>query len=215
MLRWIAKTMFQGLAALIPVGVTLVIILWLGIWIESLFANPLQDLFPGSSEIYRMGMGIASFLLLLFCFGLLMKLWLVRKMVEMVEGWLAQLPVVKTVFGAIKDIMKFLGAGNGGMGDMVVMVTMENGWRQLGIVTRQDFTHLPPALQNGNPDVVAVYLPFSYQLGGFTYFIDRSRCAPVPGMSVENAMRYSMMAWLGSDTAAPAPEKTSDNDAAS
>ena len=204
MLRWILKTMVQGLVALIPIGLTLGLVVWLGVWLEGLFANPLKDLFPGSGEVYRMGMGIASFVLLMFLCGLMMKLWLVRKLLAVMENWLSQLPVVKTVFGAIKDVTRFFGgSGKSKGGDMVVMVTTERGWRQIGIVTRQEFNDLPRELLNGAEDMIAVYLPFSYQLGGYTYFMKRSECEPVPGMSVEDAMRYAMMAWLGSDSNAP------------
>lgn len=200
MLRWIMKTMGQGLVAMIPLGATLAIILLMGMWLESLFANPLKGLFPGSSEVYRMGMGIATFLVLMFLCGLLVKWWLVRRLLDWVEGRVMQLPLVKTVFGAIKDVMGFLGGGKDGKktGDMVVMVTTREGWRQLGIVTRQDLLDLPHEVHGGNPNLIAVYLPFSYQLGGFTYFIERDRCEPVPGMSAEDGMRYAMMAWLGS-----------------
>ena len=203
MLRWIMKTMGQGLVAMIPIGATVALIAVLGIWLEKLFANPLRGLFPGSNEVYRMGMGIASFLVLMFLSGLLVKLWLVQKLLAWIESWFMALPLVKTVFGAIKDVTKFLG-GSEKKGDMVVMVTLENGWRQLGIVTRQDLGGLPEGLSGGDGEVMAVFLPFSYQLGGFTYFIKRSQCEPVPGMSVEDAMRYAMMAWLGSGDQSPA-----------
>ena len=199
MIKWFFKVLGQGLMVLIPVGLTVGIVLGLGIWLERLLANPLKDLFPGSSEIYQMGMGIATFLLLVFVVGLLMNLWVVRKLFSWIEASLKQLPVVKTLFGAIQDVMQFVGGGKGGMGgDMVVMVTQPNGWRQIGIVTRQDFTGLPEKLTGDGDNIIAVYLPFSYQLGGFTYFIDKSQCEPVPGMSVEDAMRYAMMAFLGS-----------------
>lgn len=215
MVRWILKTMGQGLVAMIPIGATLGIILLLGMWLERMFANPLKGLFPGSSEVYRMGMGIASFLILMFLCGLLVKLWLVRRILDWIEGRLMQLPLVKTLYGALKDVMNFVGGGKNGKktGDMVVMVTTKEGWRQIGIVTRQDFDELPPELLGDKIDLIAVFVPFSYQLGGFTYFIERERCEPVPGMSVEDAMRYAMMAWLGSSSgretsgkALPAPD---------
>lgn len=199
MLRWFLKMVGQGLMALIPLSLTVGLLLFLGIWVERILSNPLKGLFPGSNEVYRMGMGIAFFVGLAFVVGLLMNLLLVRRLFGWLEARIKQLPLVKTVYGAIQDVMQFLAGGKGEMrGSLVVMVTLENGWRQLGIVTRQDFGELPPEITAGGQDRIAVYLPFSYQLGGFTYFIERSRCEPVPGMSVEDAMRYSMMAWIGS-----------------
>lgn len=190
----------------IPLTLTLGLVIGLGVWAERLLANPLKGLFPDDSEIYRMGMGILSFLALVFIIGLMMNFWVVRRLFSWVEGRIRQLPLVKTVYGAIQDVMQFLGGKGEKKGDMVVVVQLENGWRQLGIVTRQDFSNLPPELL-GQGDRIAVYLPFSYQLGGFCYFVERSQCTPVPGMSVEDAMRYSMMAWLGSGGDAGAPKK--------
>lgn len=199
MLRWILKTMGQGLMALIPITLTVGVVLALGVWVEALLSNPFKGLFPGSNEVYRMGMGIMMFCILMFLCGLLLKSRFIRRLLDMVESWIMQLPLVKTLYGAIKDIMQFLGGNGGKKGDMVVMVTLDNGWRQLGIVTRQDFSSLPRELLGGNDNAIAVYVPFSYQLGGFTYFIDRSQCQPIPGMSVEDAMRLALMGWLGSE----------------
>ncbi len=200
MFRWIMKIMGQGMVALIPICLTIGLIVAIGIWFANLLSNPLKSLFPGAGEAYLTSMGILSALALIFLVGLLMKLWVVRKLFDWVERPIKQLPLVKTVYSAIQDVMKFLSAGKTGKkGDMVVMVTHEKtGWRQLGIVTRQEFGDLPPEIQGDNPDLVAVYMPFSYQMGGFTYFIPRSQCQPVPGLKAEDAMRYSVMAWLGS-----------------
>ena len=198
MVRWFLKICGQGLVVLIPIGLTLWLVLGLGYWLEQMLANPFKEVFPAGSQIYRVGMGLAAFTLLVFMVGLLMNLWVVRRLFGWIEKSFKQLPVVKTVFGAIQDVMRFIAGGKGGVaGDMVVLVDLPGGMQQLGIVTRQHFDDLPIPL--GGEKRVAVYLPFSYQLGGFTYFIAPARCKPVPGMSIEDAMRYAMMAFLGSE----------------
>lgn len=197
MLKWFLKICGQGLVVLIPIGLTLWIVLGLGYWLERMLANPFKEVFPAGSRIYGVGMGLAAFVLLIFTVGLLMNLWVVRKLFGWIEKSLRQLPVVKTVFGAIQDVMRFIAGGKGGVGgDMVVLVDLPGGMQQLGIVTRQHFEDLP--IPAGGEGRIAVYMPFSYQLGGFTYFLDKAKCTPVQGMSVEDAMRYAMMAFLGS-----------------
>jgi uncharacterized membrane protein len=42
-----------------------------------------------------------------------------------------------------------------------------------------------------------VYLPMSYQIGGFTVFISRDRLIPLD-MSLEQAMRFAMTAGVKS-----------------
>lgn len=199
MFKWFLRVFVQGLAAMIPTALTIAVIVWLGIMVEGLFSLPLKGIMPSGPDLLRTLKGIVFFVVIVFLFGLLMKLWLVRHLFDWFEARIISIPLVKTVYSSIKDVMHLLGGKGTSKGDMVVMVTLDNGWRQLGIVTRQNFSTLPPELINGDPNLIAVYVPFSYQLGGFTYFIDRRQCQPVPGMSVEDAMRVSIMAWVGSD----------------
>jgi uncharacterized membrane protein len=73
----------------------------------------------------------------------------------------------------------------------VVLVQMQNGAEQLGFLTREDFADLP----GFDPDRVAVYLPMSYQLGGFTVIVPRSRIREVP-MKAEDALRFCVTAGV-------------------
>lgn len=198
MFKWFMRVFVQGLVAMVPVALTVLVIVWLAAIVEGMLSYSWRDLVPTAGGVFRTFRVAAAFVLVVFLFGLLMKFWVVRHLFDWVEAWIIKIPLVKTVYGGIKDVMGMFGGKGGAKGDMVVMVTLENGWRQLGIVTRQSFAGLPAELTNGDASLVAVYLPFSYQLGGFTYFIDRRVCEPVPGMSVEDAMRVSIMAWVGS-----------------
>jgi uncharacterized membrane protein len=71
----------------------------------------------------------------------------------------------------------------------------------LGFVTRADFADAPAGLARA--DEVAVYLPMSYQVGGYTVFVPKSACTAVD-MSREDAMKFILTAGL--KTASPAVE---------
>jgi uncharacterized membrane protein len=78
--------------------------------------------------------------------------------------------------------------------NQVVMVQIgDSRARVLGLVTREDFSDLPPGI--GAKDSVAVYVPMSYQLGGFTTIVPRSAIQPV-NMTMEEAMRFAVTAGL-------------------
>jgi uncharacterized membrane protein len=66
--------------------------------------------------------------------------------------------------------------------------------RLIGFITREDFGDLPVGI--GGDDAVAVYLPMSYQIGGFTTMVPRSAVQPVD-MSIEQAMRFAVTAGMG------------------
>jgi uncharacterized membrane protein len=65
--------------------------------------------------------------------------------------------------------------------------------RLLGFITRSDFSDLPQGVANA--DDVAVYLPMSYQVGGYTVVVPRSQITPV-NMARDEAMRFVLTAGL-------------------
>jgi uncharacterized membrane protein len=79
---------------------------------------------------------------------------------------------------------------------------------------RSDFADLPAGV--GGPSEVAVYLPMSYGIGGYTVIVPRAAITPID-MSGEAAMKFLLTAGLktapGADpgkppAAAPAPART-------
>ncbi len=63
----------------------------------------------------------------------------------------------------------------------------------LGLVTRDDFHDLP--LGPYTEGRVAVFIPFSYGLGGYTILVDRSRLTEVD-MPTEKAMSLAITGWV-------------------
>jgi uncharacterized membrane protein len=80
--------------------------------------------------------------------------------------------------------------------EKVVLVQLPGqSFELIGFVTRESFAGLPISPQAEQP--VAVYLPMSYQLGGYTLFLDRS-CLRHIDMSFEEAMRLVITGAVGS-----------------
>jgi uncharacterized membrane protein len=63
----------------------------------------------------------------------------------------------------------------------------------MGFVTRDDLAGLPPGM--GEPGMIMVYMPMSYQVGGYTALVPRASVQPVD-MSFEEAMRFTLTAGL-------------------
>ena len=67
---------------------------------------------------------------------------------------------------------------------------------------RSDLDDLDAAI--AGEDRVAVYLPMSYQIGGYTLFVPRGWITPLD-MSVESALRNTLTGWVRTDApSAPA-----------
>jgi len=72
----------------------------------------------------------------------------------------------------------------------VVMVMLPGQeFQVLGFVTRESFDDIP--LEPAADDPVAVYMPMSYQIGGYTLYLSRSLLTPVD-MPFEEAMRLAV-----------------------
>jgi len=185
-------TFLRGLVTVLPVLLTLYILYWTAVTAERVLGGPLRWALP--DWLYRPGLGILMGIVLVFLVGLVMELYVARRLVTMGEQLLLRIPVVKTVYGAIKDFAGFISESSKERSmSQVVRVQVDDGMYLLGFVTREDFTGLPPQL--GGPGMVAVYLPMSYQIGGYTVMLPRERVEPVP-MSSEEALRFAVTAGM-------------------
>jgi uncharacterized membrane protein len=79
--------------------------------------------------------------------------------------------------------------------------------RMLGFVTLEDLDGVGLASPDGGEESVAVYLPMSYQIGGYTVLLPRSYLTPVD-MGMEEAMRFLITAGL---SRTPEPEGNGAN----
>lgn len=192
-MKTLGSLLVKGLSAILPVSIVVFFIFWIGSTAENALGGLLKAVLP--ERIYLPGMGLLAGLILAIGVGLLLNLWLFQRMVDMVEGWLARVPLVKTVLGGIKDLMAFLAKGNkmNGGKKFVVKVDLGNGIHLLGIMTRQDLSGT--GLEAMGEGHCAVYVPISYQLGGYTIYLPRSRLTPI-NISVEDALRFSMTAGM-------------------
>jgi len=115
-----------------------------------------------------------------------------------VFGWaerlLLEVPLVRSVYAALRDLFGLVASGQDATALQVVSVTLPGTqMRLLGFVSRSDFEGLPEGV--GHVGEVAVYLPMSYQIGGYTLFLPREQTVPVH-MSREEAMKFILTAGL-------------------
>jgi uncharacterized membrane protein len=207
-MKRLSSIFLQGLAAILPIALTLYLLYWIGSSAEAMLGGLLKHILP--IEHYAPGLGLLTGVLLTLLLGLLLKAYLVQALWDWFESLLARIPLVKTVFSAIQDMMRLLSPSAQKDMSQVVMVPLgDTGYRILGFVTRQDTSDLPAGM--GGKDIIAVYTPMSYQIGGYTLLVPRDQVTPVD-MSVEQAMRFVLTAGLSSS--APATPESTKNEQA-
>ena len=186
-MRKIWNTMLKGLVALLPVGLTVYLVYWLAVATEKLFSRVLKLVIPDSA--YWPGLGLIAGLVVLYLAGLAVNAYVVRRALRLSDELFARIPVVKTIYVAIRDFMTFFpSAGKGSDLKRVVLVPFGPG-KAIGFVTAE--SSLALGVAEGD-DLVAVYLPMSYMIGGYTVFLPREVIEPT-SLSVEAGMRLALM----------------------
>jgi uncharacterized membrane protein len=199
----VGRIFATGLLTLLPIIVTIYFTVWLLTVLERFFGKQVLFLIP--DQWYRTGMGLAMALAVVFLAGLLMHAILFRRLFGWAERLLVEIPLVRSVYTAMRDLIGLF-AESKEPALQVVSLELPGNLRVLGFVTRADFADAPRGLARG--DEVAVYLPMSYQIGGYTVFVPRSACTPVD-MSREEAMKFVLTAGLKS--ASPAVEPAGES----
>jgi uncharacterized membrane protein len=188
--RKISGTFLRGLAITLPITLTAAILGWLLSITEGFLGDLIRALFPGFD--YWPGLGTLAAIAIVFAAGLLMNVWATRRVMLLIDSLLDRVPLIKTIYGGLRDIAMFLSKKGGKSGfRKVVAVRVAPEVRLIGFLTVEEFA----ALAGDGASPVGVYLPMGYQIGGFTVFVPRSVLEPLD-MSVEDAMRFTLTAGL-------------------
>lgn len=192
-MRRVWNTVLKGLVAILPIGLTLYVVYWLAITAEQLFSRLIKLVVP--DQYYWPGLGLFAGLVLLYAVGLAVNAYVVRNVLRLGDELLARIPVVKTIYVATRDFMRFLPT-SGKNSDLkrVVLVPFGPG-KLIGFVTSES-AHMLGADRSAE-DNVAVYLPMSYMVGGYTLFLPRASLETTT-LSIEAGMRLALMGGVQS-----------------
>lgn len=188
-MKVLVRLFFRGLATILPLVLT-GYALWVAISAGEQLLRSIVLLFL-DREHYWPGMGFALSIALVMVIGLLMYSWVARQVYTRLTALIERIPVVKSVYGMIVDVVRLIGSEEERPFRRVVLVRLDAGFEQIGFVTREDFRDVAEV----GDGKIAVYLPMSYQLGGFTIVVPVDRCREV-AMSVEEALRFCVTAGV-------------------
>ena len=204
---FLGKAFLRGLAAIVPVVVTVYILWWFLSGAETLLAG----LFPNNPDYidkatgkinedepaklyYVTGLGIAAGVVITLVVGILLQNWLIRWFVNLGTSLFERVPLVKTIYRMLKDMVSFFAHTDEQEFNQVVMVRpVRGGPEMLGFVTRNDWDGMPTGF--GGEGKIGVYLPMSYQIGGFLIVVDERDVRPIE-MEMEEALRIALAAGL-------------------
>ncbi|WP_416306961.1 DUF502 domain-containing protein [Neptunicella sp. SCSIO 80796] len=178
----------KGLVAVLPLGLTIYFIYW---FVSSLEAV-LQPVIP--EQYYFSGMGLLAGLVSLLLIGLVINLYGIRWLIGLGNKVLIKIPLVKSIYGAIQDIITVFNLSRDSDMQSVVSVDVGNEMRVIGFITGEKTgQRLFP-----QDDRIGVYIPLSYQIGGHTVYVHRDKLTPLD-IGVEEAMRLALTAGAKAD----------------
>jgi uncharacterized membrane protein len=122
---------------------------------------------------------------------------------------LEKLPLVKTIYGPLKDLMRLLAtSAKDRRPHSAVRVSVPGFDASLiGFQTRDDAHELTG--DERDEGRVAVYLPMSYQIGGYMLLIPKSWVTPMD-WSAEDVLRVTLTAGMSHASSEPGAKEEED-----
>lgn len=185
------NTLLRGLGVLLPIFCTFYLLYWLVVSIEHMF-KAIVTVFV-SEKLYFNGLGVLFGLILTLLVGYTMRQTLVARIFDFFEQKILKLPFIKTIYGSIKDFITFFSDKEKNQFSKPGLLRINDSDESvLGFVTSHDpHTALGAAAQ----DKIAVYLPMSCQIGGYTVFVSPDKFTELD-ITVEEAFSYALTAGI-------------------
>lgn len=197
----ISTIFLQGLIAILPILLTIALVGWLLTTLETYLRELLLLVIP--DDAYWPGLGLILGLLLIFGLGLLIKFYLGQMILSGLNKLMERIPLVNTIYNAFNDVMRFLSPDKEEDLRQAVLCEVSEGVEIIGFITASDVSI------GDRDELVAVYVPMSYQIGGFTFFMPKSKCKEM-NMSPSEAMKKVLTASMGTDKNVVTPDKVDE-----
>lgn len=184
-----SRIFFRGLVTLIPIALTIYIVYQAVVILENMLGTFLRYFLQ---ETYVPGLGLSLTLISIFIFGLILNTYVTQRLLKLFEQRLNRIPFVKAIYSPLRDLMNLFSRKDEKDLKSVVLVQIGEA-RMIGLVTRDTFNDL--SLGPITEGKVAVYVPFSYALGGYTFLMPKSSIQKVD-VPIEKAMSLAITGWV-------------------
>ena len=129
LMRHLAKTFIAGIVAILPIGGTLLTIVWL--------EDAIADSWLAQQEFYIPGLGLLAITLLVYLIGLAVSSFLGGFIWATVDKLLDRVPLAGQLYRTMKQILGY-GEGKDAVFEQVVLVpTCDGSGQEMGLVTMQ------------------------------------------------------------------------------
>ncbi|MFN3455003.1 MAG: DUF502 domain-containing protein [Pseudobdellovibrio sp.] len=197
----------SGVVTFLPLALSIYIIVVAVSIVENLLGQFLRLILPAGA--YLPGMGFAATISVIILMGFLVNNFVTAAFFKNIQEKLTEVPLIKTVYAPLRDLMNLFAKGQQQQTlQKVVLVHFTPAHSIIGLVTRENFSDLELKM-NISKEKIAVYIPMSYGLGGYTILVNKAEVEPID-ISVEKAMSLALTGWIKT-TSEPSPKNKSDD----
>ncbi len=188
----INRLFWKGLIVVMPITLTIYLLGVILVNAENVFGQMLKKLI--GPELYIPGSGLLLTFVLMIGVGVLVSNFITGSVIRFFIAQFERVPLIKAIYNPLRDLMSLFGGNGPEEMKKVVLVRLDKiGVECIGLVTREEFSDLP--LGSVSDSKIAVYIPMSYMLGGFTTLVDRDQVTPLD-IPVEKAIKLAITGWI-------------------
>ncbi|MEH7500478.1 DUF502 domain-containing protein [Neobacillus drentensis] len=189
-MKSIVKNFINGILTIVPIILVIYVIYKTFLFLDGLLGNTLK---PYLQEDYIPGFGLLSTLILITILGWLSTKYISGKIIRLIDILLDKIPVVKTIYSVIKDtVQSFLGEKKS-FSKVALVVIPGTEMRSLGFITSEQLEDFYSPLK----DHVAVYIPQTFQVAGFTFLLPKEQ-VEIIDVKPEEAMKFILSGGMTS-----------------
>jgi uncharacterized membrane protein len=192
MLGKLTRPFLKGFVGLLPISLSIYLIFWLIEKLEVISRALIDSFIPYAESIP--GLSLIIIVAFIYLFGLLLSSSFFSHLFRLVQLPFKNIPLVKSIYSAVEDLMFYFGQSGGeGKGKVVKVYLKSLDIELIGLMTQEDLTKIDS--KELSKDRVAVFIPLSYALGGYTLFVKKEDVT-ILSMRVEKAMKLAITAWM-------------------
>jgi len=202
MLHWLRRRFITGFFVAVPLIISVAALVWIFGIIDDL-TGPVYDRVLGR---HVAGLGVATTALAVLLVGVIASNVIGKRLLSRGESYLARIPVFRTIYSPVKQLLAAFSPDNESGLKRVVLVAGGVGLARLGFLTKE-FEIEPPG---GGPIEAwaAIYVPTNNLYLG-DVFVCRREALQYPDISVEEGVRIFLtggMAMAERLASLPAPD---------
>lgn len=179
-MHWLRRSFITGFFVTVPLFVSVAAFIWIFDVVDSA-TTPLYDRVLGTRVP---GLGIVSTAVVLVLVGAFARNVIGRRILQRAESWLLRVPVFRTIYSPVRQLIVAFNPDNEYGFKRVVMIEDPKKGFTLGFLTRE-FTVDRGA---GPEALIAVFVPTNHLYLGDIVICERAR-ASFPDISVEEGIR--------------------------